>query len=111
MVQALSKKPAKAEKKPSKFETQDSYFKKYSKPTSKGGPNRAAQDLPEKKPSFRASQEVGLPEKKPVVKATVKKTVVSREPSAGQKEADRLIEKYNTPKGVDPKYIRGTPHK
>ena len=107
----------------------DSYFKKRDKPTSKGGPNRAAQDLPEKKPSFRASQEVSLPErqsaaptkkpvvkaaaptKKPVVKAAVKKTVVSRGPSAGQKEVDRLMEKYNTPKGVDPKYIRGTPHK
>lgn len=88
-----------------------SYFDKFKKPTSKGGPNRASQDLPEKKPSFRASQEVGLPEKKPVVKATVKKTVVTRRPSEGQKEADRLMEKYNTPKGVDPKYIRGTPHK
>lgn len=88
------------------------------KPTSKGGPNRAAQDLPEKKPSFRASQEIGLsekqpiaPAKKPAVKATVKKTVVPRGPSAGQKEADRLMEKYNTPKGVDPKYLRSTPPK
>lgn len=120
MVQALSKKPSKAEKK-------ESFFTKYTDskldpdrfsrknknttPTSKGGPNRAAQDLPEKKPSFRASQEVSLPEKKPVVKATVKKTVTTRGPSAGQKEADRLMEKYNTPTGVDPKYIKGTPHK